>query len=1160
MLLRKLYTALFVTFFGVLLSQNDNLRIKSILIDKDSIQIDTLSIDLKSIRFLNPGDSLLCKIDPLKKIIFRIRKDSVFVVKLEYRVFPIDFNKKYINKDIGKLARDFSRPDNPINLVFDREQKKKSEIFQQDGLSKNGSISRGIQFGNNQDVVVNSGLNLQLSGKLTNEIQLSLAATDNNIPLQPDGNTQQLQEFDKVFIQLNDEKSKLVAGDFQLERPKSYFMNFYKRMQGALFTNKTMLKISENNTGYLSSTVSGAVSRGRFARNIIQGVENNQGPYRLTGADKENFIIILSGTEKVYIDGRLLTRGQENDYIIDYNNSEVSFTAKNIITKDKRIIVEFQYAERNYARALYYANTEWTTKKTRVFFNFYQEADNKNRTLMQELNDSNKVLLSLVGDTISSAVIPGFQISEFNSLEVFYRKTDTTVNAILYPNVFVYNTSPDSVSYRIKFSFVGTSKGNYIQTQSSANGRVYKWIAPTGGIPQGDFEPVIQLVTPKKKQMLTVGTENKLGKEGKVSIEGVLTLDDKNTFSRFDSKDDHGQGIKFNLSNKHILTPGDSIKINSLQLNYALGYEFLQKNFSQIERFRSIEFDRDWNRDLKGIIINDQHIVNSNIGFNYGKIWNAAYNLNSFIEGNQYSGMKHTLSNYFNSGPLKVLFNSSLMNSASSGISTRFYRHKSSASIKIKSLQFSYTDEFENNRFKEALLISPRSYQFWEWEGSLSSIDTGSNSFKLFYRERNDLKAYTQQLSDSAFAQNAGLQFQFNKNRNHVVRSNITLRKMEFRGMNFANSNPDNNFLGRLEYFPRFLNGFFQSTIFIESGYGLELRREFSYIEVAAGQGQYFWNDYNGNGIKELNEFEVAQFPDQAIYIRVWTPTNTYTKVNRDQFSYSMTLKPSAIKKKNSGDLMKFLSRFVTQTVYRLDRKTQSNQGLERINIFNADASDSLLTGMNYNFRQALFFNQSSPVFGFDYTYSDNRNKQLLTNGFDARQIENNELRIRLNITKDWAFFQNSNTGTKTNLSEFFTTRNYKIFYFETESRIAFQPSTAFRIVLSYKYTSKENKLPPEGQKANFNDIGTEIKYNKLGKGSVIAKFNFIGITFNSPQNTPVAFEMLNALKTGNNLTWNINYQQNLSNNLQISITYDGRKSTGNKMVHIGGAQVRAFF
>lgn len=97
-------------------------------------------------------------------------------------------------------------------------------------------------------------------------------------------------------------------------------------------------------------------------------------------------------------------------------------------------------------------------------------------------------------------------------------------------------------------------------------------------------------------------------------------------------------------------------------------------------------------------------------------------------------------------------------------------------------------------------------------------------------------------------------------------------------------------------------------------------------------------------------------------------------------------------------------------------------------------------------------------------------------------------------------------------------------------------------------------------QKAILNDIGAEFKYNKLAKGSLTFKVDYINIQYNDLPNTPVAFEMLNSLKTGQNVTWNASFQQNLSGNIQVSITYEGRKTPDYKLVNIGGAQVRAFF
>ncbi|MBL7935763.1 MAG: hypothetical protein JNM51_08165 [Bacteroidia bacterium] len=1137
-----------------------NLKQKYYFVKSDTLFLDSLSLMPGTIKLTaknNSLDSSTYQINyGLKAIIFKTRPTDP--VAVSYKTFPYNFEKSYYHQNTSQLTKDLSLPVNPMTLAF-AGSAPPNESFISDGLNKNGSISRGISFGNNQDVVVNSSLNLQVSGKLTQEVDLLLAATDDNIPFQADGTTAQLQEFDKVFVQLSNKNSKLIVGDFQLQKPNSYFMNFYKRSQGAYFSNDYNDTINKKPVVF-KTQLSGAVSKGKFARNIIQGVENNQGPYRLRGADNEQFIIVLSGTERIYVDGRLLQRGQENDYIIDYNTAELTFTAKQIITKDKRIIAEFQYAERNYARSLYFLSEEIESDKLKVRLNFFGEQDNKNKTLQQTLTEAQKLTMFNVGDTLSKAVTSGAELAEYNTTDVFYWKKDSTVSAVTYPEIYVYSTNPDSAKYRVKYSYVGENNGFYIQVSTTANGKVYKWVAPVGGILQGNYEPVIPLVTPKKKQMFTAGINYQFNKYHHIDVEGVYTKNDINTFSKFNSYNDDGYGIKVNSNNQSVIKK-DTASKQSLNAVYNLGYEYVQQYFNPIERYRAIEFERDWNRPVNAPINTDQHVGFAQVGIQKDNKLRLLYGINFFDEGVFYKGLKHSLSSFYSTKTNSLTYNGSYLTSNYNSQLSNFYRHKTTFSQSFWKLRLNYLDEFEQNLFKKNTSDSllSRSYQFWEWEGNITNKDTSGNLYKIFYRERRDKQAYASILKDSTYAQNTGFSANINSIRNHPFSMVFTYRELKLKRDSMT-IKPDNTLLSRIEYSPRLMKGFITSTIFYETGYGLENKKEYYYLLVAAGQGTYAWKDYNDNGIKELNEFEIAQFSDQALYIRVYTPTNQYVKALHDQFSFSLNLRPAVFLNETSGKTLKFISRFATQSAYRVDKKSNDNGKLFTFNPVDIKLSDSLLTALNYSLRQSLFFNQSAAVFGTDYTYQSNLSKQLLTNGFETRENTTHEWRWRWNLTKAWSINSTNIYGIKQTESGFFSTRNYKIESYDIEQKLSYQPNTAFRVSVLYKHNKKQNIIKEGFQKAELNDFGLEFKYNQVEKGSLTGKADFINITYNDLENTPVAYEMLNALKTGYNYTWELSYQRNLSNNIQISINYNGRKSPDNKIVNIGGAQVRAFF
>ena len=593
-----------------------------------------------------------------------------------------------------------------------------------------------------------------------------------------------------------------------------------------------------------------AISKGKFSRNVIQGVEGNQGPYRLTGADNEQFILILSGTEKVYIDGQLLTRGTAYDYTIDYNTAEVTFTTNQIITKDKRIIVEFQYSDKNYARSIVESSNYFKGTRADWYLNVYSEQDAKNQPLQQDLTTEERSYLSSIGDDLTQAYFPSFDSIEFNTNQVLYKRIDS-----LGYTIYVQSDHPDSAFYQLSFSKI-TGGGDYTLNGFNAFGKIYQWVAPDTVnntlVHNGEYAPVRTLITPQKKQLFAIGTKQNINQNTKLNFEAALSNQDINTFSNLDQSDNSGLGFNFNLQNKQ-----DSL-IKNWSLISSVKAELITEHFKSIERYRDIEFTRDWNIQNSAVSTTAmQTLAKGEVRLQKGKDF-FAFRTNTFQIDNNYEGYKNDFLIDLNSD-INILFNGSYLQSKSIE-NTSFLRHNSTISKHLKGIKISFNDIHELNKKIIADSLSNTSYQFYDWKTSIATLDSNNARIEVFYGERYDKNGSENQLKSTTFARNPGIKVNYKFSPNHLLRWTTTYRMLSITDSNLTNNTPENTLLNRINHKIKLLNGGLTFTTFYEIGSGLELKKEFSYIEVIAGQGVYTWIDYNNDGIKDINEFETAVF------------------------------------------------------------------------------------------------------------------------------------------------------------------------------------------------------------------------------------------------------------------------------------------------------------
>ncbi|WP_297983121.1 hypothetical protein [uncultured Chryseobacterium sp.] len=1042
------------------------------------------------------------------------KQDSILSAKIEKDVFVRD-------------TLDFIKTNNKV-IVDEAVLVKNSSSKILGDLNSKGSIIRGITFGNNQGQSVQSSMDLQISGKLSKDVSVLASISDHNLPIQADGYTQTLEEFDKIYMQLNiKEKSILRAGHLDLLDDKTYFGRYQRRSMGLEFQTAFG---TDNKT---FAGISAGVARSEFHRVRFQGVEGNQGPYRLNGRNGEQFITIISGSEQVYIDGILMKRGENLDYIINYNTGEITFTSFRPIFKQNFITVSYNYTNRNYNRFLVTGGVQHEREKLKIGLNWFLENDNKNAPLSLNLSKEDEQILANAGNNPELMYAASGVVTEYDVNKILYQQI-----ASANGNYYEFSTDETATLYQVSFTYFGQNLGDYRIKQTTNNGRVFEYV----GANLGDYRAVRKLPSPQKSNVFSTNAEYQIP-EGKIGADFSFSNYDINLFSSKDSKENLGYAGR--IFGEKIFTKKNWKGTPSFE------FQHISSQFHILDRINDVEFSRDFNLAQE---FNNR--TQNRLIFNFLNQWKNPsflnYRLNYLNEKDFYKGFKNDLDFGWIKGKFNTKGNFSYLDTKATFQNTKFIRSGIISEFTGQKGSWAVGGSMEHNvkNFNETNQLDVTSFS---WKEIFLQKKIGDSTrtkllTKIYFRDNDSVR--NNSLENMNHILGLMAESQIIKTEKTTLNGLIHYRKFYYQNQTIS-ANLNNDFVvGNILYHQQLFRNGMRLQAFYELGNGQEAQREFQYIKVTDGQGVYKWTDYNGDGIQQLDEFEIAEYADLAQYIRIYTNTVNYIPSNKNKLQMSLFVNPSVVFNSENA--------FLKRWNFNISLNSQNSfYKKDKVLVWSPFEKNEDQILKNQNFLASAQFNPTERS-GWNGNYRFIANDNLINANFSNEERRQNShfLNVGYWFSKDFRIDWENSVHHIENASELFNSRDYILDNFETKPKATYKLTETIQAELSSAFRQKKRTDGIERLKAL--DLTGSLQWDRK-KTSIRGSFSFINNDFTGENFSIVGNQMLDGLKPGKNEVWSIFFQQALNSFIQLNLNYEGRNS-GDRTIHIGSMQVKASF
>ncbi len=253
-------------------------------------------------------------------------------VQITYRILPFAIKREY--------KRDLFRQDRPIaQPLGEAKIEPRADLTEQrpptselPPVQVTGTQTFGVSVGSNRSLSQERALRISVDGKVSENVSVTALLSDQDLPIQPEGTTENIQDIDQKLIRISSPNVTGLLGDFEGSLGDTDIF-FNRALEG--------VQVSGDFKWGKFHLIPSAIPKGQSASKTIRG-EEGRSEYRID-VDGE-FVIVKAGAEIVWLNGQRMRRGENNDYVIrDYGDPIIEFTSKHLITSNDVVRVDFEY-------------------------------------------------------------------------------------------------------------------------------------------------------------------------------------------------------------------------------------------------------------------------------------------------------------------------------------------------------------------------------------------------------------------------------------------------------------------------------------------------------------------------------------------------------------------------------------------------------------------------------------------------------------------------------------------------------------------------------------------------------------------------------------------------------------------------------------------------